>query len=66
MSFLTKLNDSRCKIICFPVLLQVGSTGAERALKLLEATGGFVTTTLCFMPALANFAFMYEAQYSLL
>lgn len=45
MSLLTKLNDGRCKIICFPVLLQLG-VQEQRGFKLLETTGGFVTNPL--------------------
>lgn len=52
MSFLTKLNDGRCKIICFPVLLQVGSIGAESFETLGSNRRVCDESTLCFMPAL--------------
>lgn len=52
MSLLTTLNDGRCKIICFPVLLQAGSTGAERFETLGNNRRVCDESTLCFMPAL--------------
>lgn len=51
MSLLTKLNDGRCKIICFPVLLQLG-VQEQRFQALGNNRRVCDESTLCFMRAL--------------
>ena len=58
MPLLTKLNDGRCKIICFPVILQVGSTGAESFETLGNHRRVCDKSTLGFTPALSSILFL--------